>query len=280
MLGALPGIREIRAPLAAGYIWLLNLWLLTRAYDAETNNLSEAFFQLGQLTGTVSLSVAIGFAAYLLGSLTEGALLFLVALVTELRVSNRGKATLASVVAREMEGVDSSRFSEAEIEREFLRRRTTKRHLHHYDDLLEVGSRVRGKMPKGDIEDVLLGEMMDDLDLVKTRLLEEHKEVFSVSDRLNSEGDLRFAVIPPMILLAGVIAHEAWIWWLFPVFLVPILLIGLQAWARKRRGGDVLADALSLRLVEAPAAEDFALAVRELELAGGRLRGASAPENV
>jgi len=108
--------------------------------------------------------------------------------------------------------------------------------------------------------------LLDDLDLVKTRLLQEHKEVFSVNDRLNSEADLRFAVIPPLTLLAGVIAERADMWWLFPVLLIPVLLLGLQAWARKRSGGDVLADALNLRLVEAPASEDFALAIRELEV--------------
>jgi hypothetical protein len=30
----LPGLRELRAPLAAGYIWLITLWLLLHG-DAE-----------------------------------------------------------------------------------------------------------------------------------------------------------------------------------------------------------------------------------------------------
>src|SRR4051794_5917371 len=98
VLSALPGLREVRAPLAAGYLWLLNLWLLTRADEAEPTDLSYAFIEIGELTGEISLSVAIGFAAYLLGSLTEGVLLYLVSLAVELRVSSRGLSTLESVV--------------------------------------------------------------------------------------------------------------------------------------------------------------------------------------
>jgi hypothetical protein len=265
MLSALPGLREVRAPLAAGYLWLLNLWLITRANEAHSTNLSHAFIELGDLTGTVSLSVAIGFAAYLLGSLTEGVLLFLIAFATELRVSNRGRATLESVVAREMESAASVGLSRHQLVQEFRRRRTT-RGGHLRGRGLQQMSEIRRSDGDLVLEDIFLGELLNDLDLVKTRLLEKHKEVFSVSDRLNSEADLRFAVIPPLILLAGVIAERAESIWLIPAFLVPIALLGVQAWARKRRGGDVLADALSLRLVEAPASEDFALSIRELEL--------------
>jgi hypothetical protein len=276
MLSALPGLRDLRAPLAAGYLWLLNLWLITRAYDANTNSLSHAFIQLGELAGTVSLSVAIGFAAYLLGSLTEGVLIFLIAFTTEMRVSNRGEATLDSVVAREMEGREIPSKSHDDLRQEFLRRRRTKSSRLRFQDL-EQGARVRGMDGKATLESLFHEALLEDLDLVKTRLLENHKEVFSVSDRLNSEADLRFAVIPPMVLLAGVIAHEAGKPWLFTAFLVPLVLLGIQAWVRKRKGGDVLADALSLRLVEAPAAEDFVLSVKELELTSEMDGGNSEP---
>jgi len=264
MLSALPGLREIRAPLAAGYLWLLNLWLITHADEAHPTKLSHSFIELGELTGTISLSVGIGFGAYLLGSLTEGALLWVIALVTELRVSSRGLATLESIVAREVEGAHAPSLATHELAREFHRRRRTRRRYGHEPATEDLGGESE-LFARHVFEETLLEELLEDLDLAKTRLLEEHKEVFSVSDRLNSEADLRFAVIPPLVLLAGVIADRSDIWWLFPALLVPILLLGLQARARKRSGGDVLADALSLRLVEAPASEDLALAIRELE---------------
>lgn len=264
MLSALPGLREVRAPLAAGYLWLLNLWLITHADEARSSSLSHSFIELGELTGAVSLSVAIGFGAYLLGSLTEGALLFLIASVTELRVSNRGLATLESIVARETEGAYAPSLAPQELAREFHRRRTTRRRFGSEPSLDDTESDSEATARQR-LEELFVEELLEDLDLVKTRLLEHHREVFSVSDRLNSEADLRFAVIPPLLLLAGVIANRAETWWLFLVFLVPICLLGIQAWARKRRGGDVLADALGLRLVEAPASEDFALSIGELE---------------
>jgi hypothetical protein len=256
-------LREVRAPLAAGYLWLLNIWLITHADEAHSTSLSHSFIELGELTGAVSLSVAIGFGAYLLGSLTEGALLFIIGFLTELRVSNRGLATLESIVTREMEGAHTPHLGTQELAREFYRRRTT-RHRFGSDPSVE-DTELDGEEIHHFLKDLFVEELLEDLDLVKTRLLEHHKEVFSVSDRLNSEADLRFAVIPPMVLLAGVIAYRAEAWWLFPVLLVPIFLLGIQARARKRKGGDVLADALSLRLVEAPASEDFALSIRELE---------------
>jgi hypothetical protein len=248
--------------------------LITNAGEAPSNNLSHSFFELGELTGTISLSVAIGFGAYLLGSLTEGALLWLIAQVTELRVSNRGLATLESIVAREVEGAYAPSLPTHELAREFHRRRRTRR-SYGQAPLAEDPRENSEALARDVLEESLLEELLDDLDLVKTRLLQEHKEVFSVSDRLNSEADLRFAVIPPLALLAGVIANRADMWWLFPVLLVPVLLLGLQAWARKRSGGDVLADALSLRLVEAPASEDFALAVSELETSSSSPRSAA-----
>jgi hypothetical protein len=208
--------------------------------------------------------VAVGFGAYLLGSLTEGILLWLIALVTELRVSRRGLATLESIVAREAEGAYVPSRPSPDLAREFLRRRRN-RHGYGYGPTSEDPDDGNEAIARLILEESLLDELLEDLDLVKTRLLEEHKEVFSVSDRLNSEADLRFAVIPPLILLSGVIANRTETWWLFPVLLVPVCLLGFQAWARKRSGGDVLADALSLRLVEAPASEDLALAIRKIE---------------
>jgi hypothetical protein len=213
------------------------------------------------LTGAISLSVAIGFGAYLLGSLTEGALLWLISRFTELRVSNRGLATLQSVAAREVEGAYAPSLEARDLAYEFSRRRYGRKL-----GLRDPGLDSNESSSRDFLEEALLSELLEDLDLAKTRLLGAHKEVFSVSDRLSSEADLRFAVIPPLILLSAVIADRADTWWLLPLLLVPIALLGFQAWSRKRSGGDVVADALSLRLIEAPASEDLAQAVRALEI--------------
>lgn len=69
----LPGLREVRAPLAAGFVWLVALWFLldprwTRDSAAEgvigsTNRLMDSMNLLGQ-------GVVLSFAAYLVGSLS------------------------------------------------------------------------------------------------------------------------------------------------------------------------------------------------------------------
>jgi hypothetical protein len=69
----LPGLREIRTPLAVGYIWLLNLWLifadiLPRAAP-RTGFVLAHRFELGGLLGRAAVLAALSFVGYILGSL-------------------------------------------------------------------------------------------------------------------------------------------------------------------------------------------------------------------
>jgi hypothetical protein len=76
-MNLLPGLRELRAPLAAGYLWLAGLWLvLSRAgwLPAERPSGNGEVAQLWDLSGilgkTVMLAV-VTFIAYLIGSFLE-----------------------------------------------------------------------------------------------------------------------------------------------------------------------------------------------------------------
>jgi len=68
----LPGIREIRAPLAAGYAWLAFAYL-TAGTPADVSTslgpLSEIAARVGEL-GTVAVATALSFAAYLIGGVS------------------------------------------------------------------------------------------------------------------------------------------------------------------------------------------------------------------
>jgi len=70
----LPGLRDLRAPLAAGYLWLVATWLAF-AQRIPTEKSAEGvwndIYRLGQIAGRPGALAASAFAAYLLGILTE-----------------------------------------------------------------------------------------------------------------------------------------------------------------------------------------------------------------
>lgn len=69
----LPGLRQVRAPLAAGYIWLLALWLVfERALPDRSSgdDLVTSIYRLGDLFSIIGIGVVLSFLAYLLGSLS------------------------------------------------------------------------------------------------------------------------------------------------------------------------------------------------------------------
>ncbi|MEV4186375.1 hypothetical protein AB0J28_33600 [Streptosporangium canum] len=66
----LPGIREIRAPLAAGYLWLSLIWLMwarNLPLKADATGLLADLYTLAGAVGLPAMSVAISFVAYLIG---------------------------------------------------------------------------------------------------------------------------------------------------------------------------------------------------------------------
>ncbi|MGV9405874.1 hypothetical protein [Streptomyces sp. NPDC003667] len=70
----LPGIREIRAPLAAGYIWVVALWIAFFDYipkRSEAQGVWKSAYQLSATVGTPATLAAVSFTAYLIGSLLE-----------------------------------------------------------------------------------------------------------------------------------------------------------------------------------------------------------------
>jgi hypothetical protein len=72
----LPGIRELRAPLACGYLWLITLWIiffprLPQSGDQAKGGLGS-LYELGSAITNVGVGVAISFAAYVVGLLSNG----------------------------------------------------------------------------------------------------------------------------------------------------------------------------------------------------------------
>ena len=70
----LPGLRDLRTPLAAGYLWMVGLWLLL--HNKVPMSVAEApagpiksLYEIGSLLGQAVILAALSFIAYLLGSM-------------------------------------------------------------------------------------------------------------------------------------------------------------------------------------------------------------------
>jgi len=69
----LPGLRDLRTPLATGYLWLIFLWLLLHKHVptsvATAKGPLKSLYELSDLAGKGAILTATTFIAYLLGSL-------------------------------------------------------------------------------------------------------------------------------------------------------------------------------------------------------------------
>lgn len=67
----LPGIRDVRAPLSAGCIWLLTLWLLSEdrvPTRQRARGVWASLYRLGTWIGPTGVLAAGTFLAYLIGA--------------------------------------------------------------------------------------------------------------------------------------------------------------------------------------------------------------------
>jgi hypothetical protein len=69
----LPGLRDVRGPLIAGYLWLFAGWLLLadRLPHRGTDDIYRHAFEVGEALGRVGLAAVVSVAAYLIGSLQQ-----------------------------------------------------------------------------------------------------------------------------------------------------------------------------------------------------------------
>jgi len=73
----LPGLRQIRAPLSSGFVWLVALWLLAEPLIDRDSEVGDTLSSMAEVLGSASgigIGAAWTFVAYLLGSLSMGTL--------------------------------------------------------------------------------------------------------------------------------------------------------------------------------------------------------------
>ncbi len=277
----LPGIRELRAPLAAGYIWLLTIWLIAEPAipeKGEAQGVVASLYRLAEGLSPVGLGVVASFAAYLVGSLSttvfgisRGRSLRKRPWLDPLSVQARGAlAELARTTRTELEsalsmsGVDVEQLldetgvpAEAPPFNPKIAPTLRKRRL---DRLLRLGpGSARPRDFEQEQEARIAGAVTRDLGVIATtRLLGRDQELYSAIDRLRAEVEFRRALGPPILVVGVVLAIRApWPWPLLILAVTMALAVGLlvDGSQLQRRMNELLLDVLTDHRVESPSLE-------------------------
>jgi len=250
LANALPGFRDLRAPVVAGYTWLIFAWLLVQPDLSvrPSDDVGGALYDLGQHVGHISVAIGISVAAYFVGSLSQ-------TLSSGLRTA--WTRLLQQVWYALPSGLDdaigiagSPEPPEAEEISQIAERTNTMLAVAPPEAWREV-----------DIPDVdavanrAYSEARAELALPATLLVGKEPELFAEVDRLRSEGELRLAVIPPFVGLLVLLACNASAWYL--VALGPVLALLDQGVRRMNSSRQLVADAKARGLVPSQALQRF-----------------------
>jgi hypothetical protein len=279
----LPGLRQLRAPLAAGYIWLLTLWLLL--HDTLTSPdgswLRDRFVELATWAGKPVVLAASAAAAYLVGTLS-------------IALSKGLSRAIRPLVRPRLAWLIPRYWTDKQIE-SVLDDAVDKRLSEHYVDNQQFRSilvdyvtscRSRATADRQTLEPMLnylpptstleqdtlddeflrlhlittlintseyVGAAKDDIGHLAYRLLGKEDRVYDEYDRLRAEGIFRLGLALPLGFLSAALAYLDNPWWLAGV-VVPIVFayLGGAAFAEAERG---LAAAVSSGRVELPSLE-------------------------
>ena len=265
LANALPGIRDLRPPLVAGYFWLLLIWLWAEPHvdSAHASGAVASALELGEAMGHVGIAAAVSAVAYLLGAVSQ-----------ELSPAVRLFATTGEeIVAPEY--IERSAFvglSEQMVERADIEQSIwleTHRPITHYflraqrEESAEPESRHSPLVPEPRNDYTLSGRLIevlknresradidrrlsalshfvnellqrraslpnqvrDEMRLPANLIIGDHAELFAEVDRLRSESELRLAVVPPLMSLAVFLAIAVSLAWLAVIPVVAMLAI-------------------------------------------------------
>jgi hypothetical protein len=217
----LPGIRDLRAPLVAGYTCLVSLWLFI-APEAKAPSGDGGFalvYRLGQFVGRAGVIAAASVIAYFLGTLLQQAGQIFPTLWSRLAGrSSRvrvlyGRDPLLNLIPPDIMvqlGMETSRrlmrwlsrpplFKVPEEilgpQRNKFRRMVREQFFSRWDPAREFR------------------RIVEEIPLISGRMRELAKERFDEFDRLRSEAEFREALTPAVALLTIALCYRWSLWW-------------------------------------------------------------------
>lgn len=276
LVNVLPGLRDLRAPLAAGYVWLLAIYVAFQPLipsRVEATGVWDSLLDLGGTVSVFGVAVAISFVAYLVGSISEAARDAVVAPLAKLLApappfSDSEDPLSELVIASPAPFSQTSIFAIDELVQERLREIDD--HLRRIADTTmdEVLSRrgdvpdlirraipdlhgFEGPEPPPSPRRLVMSRLLQELDLMRTNLLGKESELYSAIDRKRSEAEFRAALALPLGSLAAAFAWRA-TWWAAVLVVGAAVVLVLQGVRRQRESNDALIEALRLKRAKAP----------------------------
>ncbi|SNY28212.1 hypothetical protein [Paractinoplanes atraurantiacus] len=235
----LPGLREIRTPLATGYLWLLNLWVLfgdRMPRQRPAAGPLAGLWDLAGYAGKGAVLAALTFTAYLVGSLVELNPQRLWAHGGRPELLSRLRDLFRRGVLKRVRAVPFS----AQAERDLVTYST--------EDLGKVID-SRWAATK------LIQSVMHEERQLATRLQAQNAELFGRYDRLLAESAFRLNIAPPLVLLLALLSWRS----ALPAGIQALLIIlslsygailVSQAVMRAVQSRDVIAQALVVGILE------------------------------
>jgi hypothetical protein len=286
--GLVPGLRELRAPLSAGFLWLLALWILFEPSlaRAEPTGIVGSLLKLKEELSPVGLVAALTFAAYLAGSLSEAVFspyFFLMSgrplggvsvrtfkavsspALASMRLTREGNAALREAVrirvlellepgtGRGLELLDGDRL---EGWARAHAGRLSNALLHALQDAREESHSREAHEERVEriLCEVLEWSVAEEEEQLRTRLFGDQPELFSKVDRLRAEGEFRKAIGPALVALGVTLAVQG-AWWAAFLFTAAAVLLVRQGLKRDAESNAALIEAVRGRKVQSPALE-------------------------
>lgn len=280
----LPGLRELRAPLAAGYTWIFGLWVMLRDLNIESGPVRafrEDITQLAAWIGKPALIGAVTFVAYIIGTVSISATHRMDEvitadirtrghwLLTRIKPNFHGKLQIAQALRDAAVNKLCNRFLEDEVFRASVL---------EYVSEVQIRAQREGRRPHEIIADVRIDHMRrsatkdylyrwhllelvaqldpyveaakEDLDYIASRLLGKEDQLYGEYDRLIAEGNFRLGMSLPLAFVVLEISVNVSIWFAFSIVIPIVLLyVGSASWSAAERK---LAVALAAERVDSP----------------------------
>ena len=240
----LPGLRDLRTPLAVGLLWLMLLWVwfahLIPEPDAASGLLAQ-LYRLSGIFGSAVLLTMLSFAGYVLGLLLSSLHVdwrpVRAVLPEMLRPLSWQSSQL--LVARYRVAIDKA--SEGGVTQDEIER--------FGDGVIDRGSRSLN--------------VESDIRLIAMRLQGTQKDIYDDYDRFRSEAEFRRSIALPLsgllvsvILNVTVLRYGAEILaWIAGVLL--FISIHVLSWRKSREGNDLVIQSLLSGQVQSPTIEAF-----------------------
>ncbi|MEU6729094.1 hypothetical protein ABZ917_35775 [Nonomuraea wenchangensis] len=187
-------MRELRAPLAAGYLWLAFAWLVWARHlpePGQASGLLADLYKAAEAIGLTGVAIATSFAAYLIG---------IISVSVSSRISGFFAFFYAKRVADAIRGLvyDTGITIDWKEEKIIGLRGGPLMQLYHISRVTFSSStepRVWALLS-------FRGELLNDLSRIPMRLLGQDQELYGAHDRLEAEADFRTGSGVPLFALA------------------------------------------------------------------------------